>query len=505
MVIEKLDFNNLPTENERIEYKSCFNKLSKDVWETVSSFQNTVGGYLILGIKEKDSSGDTINEVRGIKDPQKIIDQFWTNINELISYNELNNEDITTLKLKNGNYLIEIHILPAKDSKIPVLYKGYPYLRKGSADIKAKGEDYIKLITNSSEDLDTEVLPNYWIDDLDLNTVNEYRRILTDRNSYSFYRDLDLEVFLERIGVIVKDYKGKGKKGITTGGLLFFGKNNAIIQTFPNFQLEFFDQTSTVDRWSNRVSSVLQDLNIFSFYQAAKVSLFRTIENQFELDKNMVRKDTSETMRVALREALLNMLMHANYKEGGTVEAYAKFNYYEFNNPGKMLIPVDDFFTNNNSKSRNPVISKLFVQLGLGERAGHGGEKIMESALENRYRLPEISTDEDKTQLKIWKVDYADSFSNQKINDRERKVLKAILSTSALALSHKDIEKVTGMSRSIVTSILNSLMDKDLVNRIGNARSTKYTIKMTTTQLLAQVEAMPNMLRELFKNISKNE
>lgn len=504
MVIEKLDFDNLPPEDERIEYKSCFNKLSKDVWETVSSFQNTVGGYLILGIREKDDSGNTINEVKGIKDPQKIIDQFWTSINGLISYNTLDNEDITTLKLKNGNYLIEIHILPAKSSKIPVFYKGRPYLRKGSTDIEAKGEDYNKLMTNSSEDLDTEVLLNYWIEDLDMDTVNEYRRLLTERKSYSYYRDLDLEVFLERIGVIAKDYKGRGKKGITAGGLLFFGKNNAIIQTFPDFQLEFFDQTSTTDRWNNRVSSVLQDLNIFSFYQAAKVSLFRTIENQFELDKNMVRKDTSETMRVALREALLNMLMHANYKEGGVVEAYAKFNYYEFNNPGKMLISIDDFFTNNNSKTRNPVISKLFVQLGLGERAGHGGEKIMESALTNRYRIPEISTDENGTRLKIWKVDYADSFSKQEINDRERKVLKAILSTSALALSHKDIEKVTDMSRSIVTTVLNSLMNKGLIDRIGNARATKYTIKMTTTQLLAQAEAMPNMLRELFKNISKD-
>lgn len=234
------------------------------------------------------------------------------------------------------------------------------------------------------------------------------------------------------------------------------------------------------------------------------MALSRTIENQFELDKNMVRKDTTNAMEVALCEALLNMLMHANYYEKGMVEAYAKFNYYEFNNPGKMLIPVDDFFTNNNSKTRNPIISKLFVQLGWGERAGHGGEKIIESAIKNNYRVPEIKTNEDKTQLKIWKVDFADSFSNKEIDERERRVLKAILSVPSHMLNHKEIEKRTNLSRTIVTTTLNKLMEKELIIRTGNARATKYSIQVTTTQLLAQMEAMPQMFREILKENFKS-
>ena len=499
-MIDKLDLNNLLSENERLEYKSCFNKLSKDVWETVSSFENTEGGYLILGIREKDQAGNTVNDVKGLKEPQKILDQFWSNIDNVISYHNLDNNNIRYRHLDNGNTLIQIYIPAAPLNKQPVLYNNRPYIRKGTTDLEAKGEDYKRLMLNTTEDLDTKVLQNYWLDDLDLETINEYKRLLINRSSYQNYQDLDLQPFLERIGVISKDYNGTGKKGLTVGGLLFFGKNNAIIHKFPEFQLEFFDQTSTTKRWDNRISSVAQNLNIFSFYQATTVALFRTINNQFELDERMVRKNTSSAMEIALREALLNMLMHANYYEKNSIRVYAKFNYYEFSNPGKMMIPVDEFFTSNLSKTRNPVISKLFVQLGLGERAGHGGEKIYESAIKNNYRVPEISTDENQTKLKIWKVDFADSFSNQEINNRERSVLKAILSTPSHALNHKDIENKTNLSRTIVTTTLNKLIDKKLITKIGNARSTKYSLQITETQLLAQMEVLPQIMREYLKN-----
>lgn len=140
---------------------------------------------------------------------------------------------------------------------------GIPYIRKGSIDKKAIDEDYRILATNASDDLDTKIMKNYWIDDLNYETVQEYGRILTSRVEYKKYSNLSEEDFLRRIGVISKDYEVSGKEGITLGSLLFFGKNNAIIQSVPHFQLDYFDQTSLTDRWNTRVSSVMQDLNIF--------------------------------------------------------------------------------------------------------------------------------------------------------------------------------------------------------------------------------------------------
>lgn len=425
-------------------------------------------------------------------------------MDEIISYNNLSNDDVKIIEIDNKN-IIEIKIKEAIDNKKPVTANGIPYIRKGSIDKKAIGEDYKILASNASDDLDTKIMKNYWIDDLDSESIQEYKRILTSRIEYKKYTDLNEEDFLRRIGVISKDYSNTGKEGITLGGLLFFGKNNAIIHAIPHFQLDYFDQTSLTDRWNSRVSSVMQDLNIFSFYQAASIAIQRTVANKFELNENMTRVDTSASMEVALREALLNMLMHANYMINGSIAAYAHINYYEFINPGKMKVPTESFFTTNQTKYRNPVISKLFVQIGQGERAGHGGEKIYESAIENNFKHPEIYSDEKQTKLKIWKVDYADSFSGKEINDRERFILKAILSTPSHILSHKEIEQKCNLSRKIVTTSLNNLMKKEIISKIGNGRATKYGIKPTLNQLLAQAEAMPALMRKIFNTGTKDK
>ena len=164
-----------------------------------------------------------------------------------------------------------------------------------------------------------------------------------------------------------------------------------------------------------------------------------------------------------------------------------------------MKIPVDDFFTTNRTSTRNPIISKLFIQLGLGERAGHGGEKIFESALLNNFRKPEITTDSTETRLRFWKVDYADSFSGKEISDREKKILKAIIASPIQQLSHKEIESKTELSYSKVTRALDDLKKKKIIESSGNARATRYSIATSKEQVMAQAQAMPNILRKFWK------
>ncbi|MDL2063655.1 ATP-binding protein [Lactiplantibacillus paraplantarum] len=349
----------------------------------------------------------------------------------------------------------------------------------------------------SSNSLDTEVIKNYGIDDLEISDINQYREKLQARESYQLYERFSLEDFLTRIGVLTKDYARDGRLGVTVGGLLFFGKNNAILHTFPNFQLDYYDKRSLQqERWSKRISSIEDNLNIFSFYKKTDDALMATIENRFELNDQGERIDTFGSMHVALREGLINMLMHADYSGETPVILNNTTNYFEFINPGKMKIPSKDFFTTSKTSTRNPIISKLFIQIGIGERAGHGGEKIYECALINKFKFPEINTDLTHTTLKIWKVDLANSFSGKQITDRERLVLKALVSQSH-SLTHKELENITHLSRSITSTTIANLLQKDLIKRYGKTKSTKYGIQPTTEQVLAQAQTIPDLVRSI--------
>lgn len=493
-----MNYSKLPDENQYIEYKKNKSKLSKDVWESISAFSNTEGGIIVLGVKEeKDEKNRSKFIVAGVENPHQILEEFWSSADEILNINTVKNSDVTTQKTLNGT-IIEIQVPEAKINEKPVRANGTAFIRKGSIDEKAKGEDLKTLLINTATNLDTDVLKNYWIDDLDLDSVYEYKNAITSREQYHNYKNDNIEIFLRKIGVISKDYNGDGKEGITIGGLLFFGKNNAILHKFPYFQLDYLDQSRPdVNRWLNRVSSVTDDLNIYTFYRKTFNALMSTVNNHFVLDENLNRKDTAGAMLIALREALLNMLMHANYYGKQPLRVIAKVNYYEFSNPGKMLVPVESFFTTNQTTSRNPIISKLFVQLGESERAGHGGEKIYESALINNYREPEIESNYNGTKLKIWKVDYADSFSGSEISEREKLILKAIITANGQSMSHKEIEQKVGLSRSKVGSSLQQLIDKKIVIKTGNSRSTRYTIQHTEEQILAMAQELSNVINRV--------
>lgn len=495
-----MNYKRLPNENEHLEYKSNKSKLSKDIWETISSFENTDGGLIILGVNETIKNNKKAFTPAGINNSQQILDDFWSTIDNVISYSTIKNDDINCIQLEDNSTIIEIHVNEAASNKKPIYSNGSAFIRKGAVDIKAKNEDLNILLRDSRDDLDTKVLKNYSISDLNINDVDTYKNILSQRIGYESYKTYSTEEFLKKIGVLSKDYDNDGKYGLTVGGLLFFGENNPILHTFPNFQLDYFDKSNPYIRWTNRISSIEGNLNIFSFYNKVINAISSTVPEPFKLDNNLGRIDTSGSMIVALREAILNMLMHADYYGDSPIVANTYINYYEFSNPGKMKISPEDFFTTNNSKTRNPIISKLFIQMGKGERAGHGGEKIYESAINNDYRVPKIVSINNETKLTIWKVDYANSFSGEEIDERERDILKSIVSNASQELSHKQIENETNLSRSIVSRTLSSLIDKGIIIKTGNARSTKYGIIHTEEQLFAQLQAMPNILRNILKH-----
>lgn len=58
----------LPMENEHREYKQNRIKLTKDLWETISAFENTDGGVIVLGITEKEEREKSF-EITGVQDP----------------------------------------------------------------------------------------------------------------------------------------------------------------------------------------------------------------------------------------------------------------------------------------------------------------------------------------------------------------------------------------------------------------------------------------------------
>lgn len=168
-------------ESKYIEYKKSRKGLSNDIWSTYSAFANTEGGTIYLGIEEKRSRTKSLcfswcwrsreNDWR-----------FWNALygRSKVSQNILSNKDVKIVNIEN-KACIEIHVPEAPYSKKPIYVdnkKDLVYKRVDDADRIATEEEYKFMIVNSQDDIDTELLDNYDMSDLNHESIENYRKLL---------------------------------------------------------------------------------------------------------------------------------------------------------------------------------------------------------------------------------------------------------------------------------------------------------------------------------------
>lgn len=101
--MDKTDIQAYLEVGERItfECKKAENAVPKSVWETYSSFANTIGGTIILGIKENINEVDIEKrfEITGVTDARKIKKEFFDTINSnKVNRNILTDEDVEAIQ-----------------------------------------------------------------------------------------------------------------------------------------------------------------------------------------------------------------------------------------------------------------------------------------------------------------------------------------------------------------------------------------------------------------------
>ena len=223
--------------------------------------------------------------------------------------------------------------------------------------------------------------------------------------------------------------------------------------------------------------------------------LFRSQES-FSLDGQQLRipiSDFDET----IREGLVNCLAHADYIQGypsTKIDVYD--GWFCFTNPGKMLISPQQFLLGGDSRPRNEIIMKLFRLLGASERQGFGGPLIYKTAIQNDFRRPEIITDIEHTELKIWNIDLVDSYPD--LLDDEKNILRYIVK-SGKAQSINAIKVSLKMTEYKVRKGIQMLEENNLISKIGNGSSTKYTIGIENVEFLTQLQiAMDGLKKQMF-------
>ncbi|WP_142413283.1 RNA-binding domain-containing protein [Hathewaya massiliensis] len=488
-------------ENDEIECKEALGGLPKDLWETYSAFANTNGGTIFLGIKEK--AGKFF--VTGVKDEENIIKDLWDNLNnpKKVSANILSNNSIETLTIE-GSKVIKINI-PKADRKARPVYIGEnpfndskhsgTFRRNYSGDYKCSKEEIKRMLADQLEESqDSLILEGFDISDLNQDTINSFRNRLRAIKPSHPWVSLDDKAFLYKLGAYDKDRK-TGKEGITAAGLLMFGEDRAITDEFPKYFLDYREKISEEVRWDYRLisSDGTWSGNIFDFYFKIINKITDNLNVPFRTINGIRQEDTR--VHEAVREAVANALIHADYRLPRGIVIEKGKTYFKFSNPGNLRITREEALKGGVSDPRNENIFKMFNLLGIGERAGSGLENIQLAWKEQQWLAPDLEElyDPDRIVLTLRTISM--------LPERSIMLLKSALKNNYNELSREEVMAlVAAHQEEYVTNnrlqqlldtharnsnkILSSLVDKGYLEADGIGRGTKY------------------YLTEVFKNLS---
>ncbi|MEG0360388.1 MAG: putative DNA binding domain-containing protein [Longicatena sp.] len=466
-------------EKDIFEGKKAKRELPNAIWETYSSFANSSGGTIVLGIEELKNG---CFQICGVEQSDKIVKDFWNTINnkKKVNLNILCNQDVRIETIENKTIII-IEIPRAAREQKPIYLNndlfGGTYRRNGEGDYHCSIIEIKNMLRDQPERTnDFKIVEQFDISVLDKETIRSYRNLFSVNKPGHTWNTLEDSEFLYRISAIEKTHEKTFRP--TIAGLLMFGYDYDIERIFPNYFLDYQEKFDNLTRWTSRLHSDQGDWtgNLFDYFFRVYQYFSASIKTPFLLENNLYRKDDSN-LHIALREALLNCIGNADfYNSKGILINYTPSGI-RFENPGAMRISIQKAIEGGTSDARNKAIMKMFGLIGLGEKAGSGVPDIF--AICNDLNLPKPYLHEeynpDRTYLEIYiRRGNMHLLERQSllISNQEKLVMTYVEDKGSCIC--KEIEDLLHIKGTRARVILSQMVKKDLLIARGANRNRTY-------------------------------
>jgi len=451
-------------ENKDLDFKLELPE-SKKAAQLVTAFYNSRGGKIILGVEDKS------RKPIGIKEPQKTEHRFTQIIRHWCKLDE--EPKIEFIKYKNKDLII-IHCPKGKDTPYFVRGESKPRVRIGSSNVVANKEEIARLYREgSSRSFDIETVPKADINDLNLKAIKQYLKEshLTNKlNEKHFFEVISKEGFVS--------YNKNTREYVPTyAGILLFGKHpqiNIPYSTILADRYKGIDMVEWIDK--NEFNGNLFELidkceNFFlrNMKTAAKAVGFRTEhKTEYPID--------------ALKEALINALVHRDYLEKENIMIRMFDNRIEIISPGELLRPLTiENLENLNykPKSRNKIIVDVFLRRKLMDKRGSGILRMREAMKE--WKLPEPRFEENTGYFVITFKGPSraekplDEEILRDLNERQKKALSYIKDKGRITSG--EYGKLNNVVKNTAYRDLMELLGKDIIKQKGIGRGIYYVFK----------------------------
>ncbi len=448
-------------EGLKLEFKSALKGIPKSIWDTYSAFANTVGGRIIIGINDESK------EVEGVPKSELRIQELWNNLNnsEVVNHNILSEKNIW--KYDIGDKTLRIIDVPQADRYIrPIFHRNLDtgtFKRNGEGDYRCKLPEIASMLRDQSYiSYDSTLLEESVFEDIDMEPFPAYRNYLSVTSPDHPWRGLSDEEFAKRIGAVgVKD----GKNILTVAGLLMFGKEYVIYRSFPNYKLDYQEYRNGDKAWIYRLvtGDGTWEGNVFNYFVKIANRLTSDLDRPLVIGSDMRRIDDTDD-RKAVRECLLNSLIHADYFGNLTVKVVKRDDSLTMSNSGIFRIPLDIAKGGGESDPRNGVMAKMFSMIGMVERAGVGVNMICNIWMRMYGVEPLIIGDNEKDTV-TFELQTCPVVNRKDLDER---IIAEIMKNPRITIPETALR--LGVSVATVSNHLRGMRESGRIRRIGGTR-----------------------------------
>ncbi len=388
--------------------------------------------------------------------------------------------------------LLAIRIPRAARAQRPVYLTGNPlgntYRRRHEGDYRCDDAEVRRMFADADLDgRDQRILVGFTLDDLDASSLAQYKNRLRAARGEHAWLALDDQGFLERLGGWRRD-RATGQEGFTLAGLLMFGKDLAICDpdAAPRYFVDYREKLDPDTRWSDRIyPDGTWEANLLQFYTRVWPRLAAALPTPFRLEHGVRRDETPA--HVALREALINALIHGDYSAPGGLVVEQWPHEIAIENGGTLLIALEQYQRGGVSECRNPGLQKMFLMIGGGEHAGSGADKIRSGWRSQHWRAPLLETFQqpDRVRLTLRMVSLIPDDTLINLRERLGAQVGTLSSSELQALATADIEGAVSNARlqqlladhpADITRMLTSLCERGLLVSDNRRRWTTYEL-----------------------------
>ena len=226
--------------------------------------------------------------------------------------------------------------------------------------------------------------------------------------------------------------------------------------------------------------------NLYNFFTRVLPKLVSDIKRPFMLQG--VEREDDTPLHKAIREALTNLVIHADYMIEGVLRVEKHDDRFFFSNPGCLILPISDIYKGGNSQARNPNIQTMLRMLGYGDNIGSGFPTIVDACKKENWRKPLLCESNERHTVELtisMKSLISDECTQQLRTTLGDSVYQSLQNEEILILSvaltedtvtNSMIQALLDKNSLQVGKLLSSLVERNILVSQNKGRWTSYEV-----------------------------